>query len=120
MTYILLRASFIRFRFADECGRTTLQVTDEAQLLTYPHRGNNYINNQVCSWNLISSNSTSRIRITFVRFATERNHDTLTVSCHFNYFESDQSKLPQYGCSSTASCFHSNNDLSTSFYSIGK
>ena len=90
MVYGILCTSLIQFWFAEECGHTTLQVTDEAQLLKYPQSGNNYANNQNCSWILNSSDSTSRIRITFVKFATEKNHDTLTVSCHFNCFESDQ------------------------------
>ena len=102
ITNILLSMSLDRFWFADEneCGGS-LEVTDVAQSLRYPLSDNNYGNNQVCSWILTSSGLfSSRIRITFVRFATEPILDTLTVS-HYAIifklifcFENDLSMLP--------------------------
>ena len=69
-----------RFLFTGQCGLSMLEVTDEAQLLTYPQIGNNYLNNEQCSWTLTTRDSTSRIRITFLSFATERCCDFLSVS----------------------------------------
>ena len=70
------------FSFAGQCGLLMLEVTDEAQLLAYPYIGNNYFNNEKCSWTLTARDFTSRIRITFLSFATRNSDDFLKVSCH--------------------------------------
>ena len=66
--------------FAGQCGLLMLKVIDEAQLLAHPQIGNNYLDNEQCSWILTTRDSTSRIRITFLSFATEQYHDFLIVS----------------------------------------